>query len=327
MQIECSESAERISDDDMEVKRPGYIGLFQSGELLRRAEALEAKLRNCDLCPRECGVDRLSGNKGYCGIDAAPTIAAINMHPWEEPPISGSRGSGTVFFSGCTLRCIFCQNYPISQMGVGRRMSAEDLAAGMLELQRKGAHNINLVTPTHQVAAFVRSLAIAVPQGLQIPIVYNSSGYESLETLALLNGIIDIFLPDIKYSESAVAKAYSGAADYVQRNREALLEMWRQVGPVRTDSNGIACRGMIVRHMVLPEGLAGTPECMAFLSREMGTEVWVSLMDQYFPAHKGPSTPPFDRKVTEEEYQEAFAALTDLGIVNGFVQDCCLEPT
>ncbi len=247
-------------------------------------------------------------------------MASIYLHKWEEPPISGTNGSGTIFFSGCTLRCIFCQNYPVSQFGVGREMSVEDLASGMLELQNKGAHNINLVTSAHQMPAVVSALLSAAHRGLRIPIVYNSSGYESLETLRLLDGIIDIYLPDIKYADPEIAKKYSGAADYVSYNREALVEMWRQAGPIRTDAQGIAIRGMMVRHLVLPEDLSGSGDCLSFLVRRFGPQVWVSLMNQYFPAHKGPSTPPLDRKPTEEEYEAAFAALTALGISNGFVQ-------
>jgi putative pyruvate formate lyase activating enzyme len=190
----------------------------------------------------------------------------------------------------------------------------------MIELQNKGAHNINLVTPTHQVAAIVRALVQAARRGLRIPLVYNSSGYESIETLRVLDGIIDVYLPDIKYSEPEKAGKYSGAADYVKCNRGAIVEMWRQAGPIRTDAQGTALRGMMVRHLVLPENLAGSGECFSFLARRIGVEVWVSLMNQYFPAHMGPSTPPLDRKVTREEYEAAFAAMTELGILNGFVQ-------
>ncbi len=297
-----------------------YLELFKTGELARRAEALDARLARCDLCPRVCGVDRRSAKLGYCGVGSLPRVASINLHPWEEPPISGTHGSGTIFFSGCTLRCIFCQNYPISQLGVGREMSVDDLACGMLDLQNKGAHNINLVTSTHQMPAVVRALLSAAQRGLRIPLVYNSSGYESIETLRLLDGIIDVYLPDIKYADSEIALKYSGAADYVRCNREALVEMWRQTGPLSTDADGIALKGMMVRHMVLPQDLSGSGECLSFLARRMGPQVWVSLMNQYFPAHQGPSTPPLDRKVTPEEYEAAFAALTELGILNGFVQ-------
>ncbi|MGC9197234.1 MAG: radical SAM protein [Syntrophobacteraceae bacterium] len=302
--------------------RPGYLDLFESGELLRRAKALEAKLKRCDLCPRQCGVDRTNGALGYCGVGCLPRVASVNLHHWEEPPISGTGGSGTLFFSGCTLGCIFCQNYPISQMGVGKDISIEELAHGMLQLQKKGAHNINLVTSTHQMPAVVKALVLAAQKGLAIPLVYNSSGYESIKTLKLFDQIIDIYLPDIKYCDPRAAGKYSGAPDYVERNREALIEMWTQVGPLLTDNSGIAFKGMMVRHLVLPQNLAGSQQSFSFLARHMGSQVWVSLMNQYFPAHKGPITPPLDRKTTEEEYEAAFAALTQLGILNGFAQQC-----
>ncbi len=297
------------------------MDLLESGALLRRAQALDAKLEKCDLCPRACGVDRKNAKLGYCGVGSLPRVASINLHHWEEPPISGTGGSGTIFFSGCTLRCIFCQNYPISQMGVGRDMSIEELACGMLDLQRRGAHNINLVSSTHQMPAVVRALVRAAKRGLRIPLVFNSGGYESVDTLRLLDKIIDIYLPDIKYSEPETAGKYSGASDYVIHNRKALMEMWKQAGPMRTDNAGIAVRGMMVRHLVLPENLAGSAECLSFLAGRMGPRVFVSLMNQYFPAHKGPFTPPFDRKTSEEEYEAAFEAMTRLGILNGYVQD------
>ena len=199
-------------------------------------------------------------------------------------------------------------------------MGVEDLASGMLKLQDKGAHNINLVTSTHQMPAVVHALVRAAHRGLRIPLVYNSSGYESVETLRLLDGIIDVYLPDIKYADPEIAEKYSGAADYVGCNREALVEMWRQTGPLQTDADGIALKGMMVRHMVLPENLSGSGECLSFLAREMGPRVWVSLMNQYFPAHKGPSTPPLTGRRPQEEYEAAFAVMTGLGIFNGYVQ-------
>ncbi len=270
-------------------------------------------------------MNRNAGQMGACGTDGRLKVAAINIHPWEEPPISGTRGSGTIFFSGCTLRCIFCQNYPISQLGVGREMTARELASSMLQLQSKGAHNINLVTPTHQAAGFVEALALAVPEGLRIPVVYNTSGYESIETLRLLEGVVDVYLPDIKYSSPQASLAYSGRDDYVGHNRAALLEMWRQVGPLKVDREGIATRGMVVRHLVLPGNLAGTAESLKFLADHLGSELWVSLMNQYFPAHEALRTPPLDRKISEEEYESAFQISCDLGLHNGFVQMCSEE--
>ena len=199
-------------------------------------------------------------------------------------------------------------------------MGVEELAEGMLTLQRKGAHNLNLVTATHQMAAVVQALLQAVPRGFRLPIVHNGSGYERVEVLELLDGIVDIYLPDIKYADSKIAQRCSGRSDYVACNRRALLEMWRQVGPLEVDADGIACRGLLVRHLVLPEDLSGTRESLAFLAEEIGPEVWISLMHQYFPAHEACHCPPLDRKVTNQEYEKAFRTVCDLGLENGFIQ-------
>ncbi len=249
-----------------------------------------------------------------------PTVAAVHLHPWEEPPLSGTRGSGTIFFSGCTLRCVFCQNYPISQLGVGRILSVEELGRKMLELQGKGAHNLNLVTATQQMPYVVEALLHAVPRGLSLPLVHNTGGYERVEVLRLLDGIVDIYLPDIKYDDPRAAAFCSGRKDYVGVNRHALLEMWRQVGGLHLDSKGLAFRGMLVRHLVLPGDLSGTRNCLRFLAARLGPGVWVSLMNQYFPAHRALEMPPLDRKVTREEYERAKACLDELGLVHGFVQ-------
>lgn len=299
---------------------PGYVALHESGRLAELSRILNELLASCVLCPRRCRVDRNAGERGACGVDGRPMVAAVNIHPWEEPPISGAGGSGTIFFSGCTLKCIFCQNYPISQMGVGRSMGVEELASGMLKLQKQGAQNINLVTAAHQMPAVVSALELAVPEGLRIPLVYNTSGYERVEILRLLDGVVDIYLPDIKYADEKAAEFCSGRKDYVRNNRTSLKEMWRQVGALRVDSGGIARRGMMVRHLVLPGGLAGTRQSLTFLADALGTGVWVSLMNQYFPAHKALDTPPLDRKVSEAEYEEAFEVLIALGFHDGFVQ-------
>ncbi|MBP8645036.1 MAG: radical SAM protein [Syntrophobacteraceae bacterium] len=277
----------------------------------------------CTLCPRRCGANRNEGEKGACGIADHLKVAAVNLHPWEEPPISGSQGSGAIFFSGCSLRCVFCQNYPISQMGIGRHFTVEGLAREMLDLQKKGAHNLNLVTGTQQIPWVIEALLHAVPRGLSIPLVYNSSGYECLEVIRLLEGIVDIYLPDIKYADPAAASFCSMREDYVRVNRRALLEMWKQVGELRCDSEGVAVRGMLVRHLVLPGDLSGTRDCLYFLSTRMGPSVWVSLMNQYFPAYLAMGMPPLDRKVSLEEYEEAEACLEEFGLVRGFVQERC----
>ena len=301
-------------------EKPSYLALHDQGILPERARLFTTLLTSCTLCPRQCKVNRAAGELGACGVDARPKVAAINIHPWEEPPISGTRGSGTIFFSGCTLKCIFCQNYPISQLGVGNYLSVEELAEGMLSLQRKGAHNINLVTPTHQMAAVVEALLQAIPLGFRLPLVHNTSGYERVEILRLLEGIVDIYLPDIKYADPEVAERCSRRSDYIEFNRLALLEMWRQVGPLRLDAEGIACRGMLIRHLVLPENLSGTADNLAFLAEKIGPEVWVSLMHQYFPAHEALHIPPLNRKVTRDEYEKALSKLSQLGLEKGFVQ-------
>lgn len=303
-------------------RRPGYLRLLEQGSLSERVRTFEGILEKCALCPSQCGVNRREGKVGACGVDARPKVAAMSIHPWEEPPISGERGSGTIFFSGCTLSCLFCQNYPISQMGVGRYLSVDELATGMLKLQHRGAHNINLVTSTHQMPAVAAALFLAAKRGLTIPIVYNTSGYERVEILHLLEDLVDIYLPDIKYADREAAKFCSQKDDYVRYNRWALLEMWRQVGPLQVDELGVARRGLLVRHMVLPENLAGTRQCMSFLAREMGSGVWISLMSQYFPAHKALLSPPLDRKPSAGEYREAFRTLIELGLGNGFMQNC-----
>ena len=225
-----------------------------------------------------------------------------------------------MFFSGCTLKCLFCQNYPISQMGVGRYVTVEELGQEMLTLQKKGAHNINLVTATHQMAAVAAALLWAIPRGFRLPLVHNTSGYERVEVLRLLEGIVDIYLPDIKYAHPSVAERCSRSFDYVTFNRMALLEMWRQVGPLKLDSAGIAYRGMLIRHLVLPGDLSGTADNLAFVAEEFGSEAWISLMHQYFPAHEALHIPPLNRKVAKDEYERAFDTATRLGLENGFVQ-------
>jgi len=306
----------------MSVQLPGYLALYRSGELERRTEEAWRSLSHCELCPHRCGVDRLHGDRGRCRSPAMPVVASANLHAWEEPPISGARGSGTIFFSGCTGRCRFCQNYPISQLGVGREVSLEQLAQMMVRLQDRGAHNINFVTPTHYVAAILAALPIAVERGLCIPLLYNSSGFERVDTLRLLEGVIDIWLPDAKYASEEVGRSLSGFPDYPSHNQLALREMVRQVGDrLERDREGIARRGMIVRHMVLPHGLAGSREVLIWIATNLSPEVHVSLMSQYFPAYQCVDDDTLGRKVTAEEYEEAIAALDEAGLVNGWIQE------
>ncbi len=300
---------------------PGYLALHSSGELARRAEAAWAMLAHCELCPHRCGVDRLHGGRGVCRMGDRVRVSSWNLHPWEEPPISGRRGSGTIFFSGCTGRCRFCQNYPISQLGYGQEVHSERLAAMMLELQRKGAHNINLVTPTHFIPHLLAALPYAVRGGLRLPLVYNTGGYERVEVLRLLEGVVDIWLPDAKYADNAIARRLSGFQNYMEHNRAALREMYRQVGDeLLLDEEGIARRGMIVRHMVLPGGLAGTAEVLRWIATELSPRVHVSLMDQYFPAYQAIGDPLLGRKITWEEYEAALAAFDAAGLERGWYQ-------
>ena len=305
---------------------PGYLRLYQSGELAQRAESARAMLGHCELCPQCCGVDRLAGERGICQMGHLPKISSWNLHRWEEPPVSGRRGSGTIFFSGCTGRCLFCQNYPISQFGYGDEVEPQRLAGMMLELQRKGAHNINLVTPTHFVPQILTALLYAVRGGLCLPLVYNTSGYDRVPTLSFLDGIVDIWLPDAKYADDSTARRLSGFRNYVANNRAALREMYRQVGPeLACDSNGQAIRGMIVRHMILPEGLAGTRQVLDWLARELSPRLHVSLMDQYFPAHYAIRDPVLGRKITPAEYLEALDAFDAAGLQRGWFQSASDE--
>jgi putative pyruvate formate lyase activating enzyme len=300
---------------------PSYIALWESGQLAERSREARELLASCVLCPRGCRTNRLAGETGFCRTGLNAVISSYNAHHGEEPPISGSRGSGTIFFSNCNLSCVYCQNWPISQMGQGREVTPEGLAGMMMELQGRGCHNVNFVTPSHVTAQIVEALELAVPMGFRLPLVYNSSGYDSLESLRLLDGVIDIYLPDIRYSDSEAAGKYSGAPGYPAANREALKEMWRQAGPLVTDGAGMARRGMIVRHLVLPNNLSQTRDCLEFLSREISSQVHLSLMSQYFPGHRAQSFPELSRHLDPREYQMALEWADELGLENGWRQE------
>ena len=307
---------------------PSYLNLLKTGELRLRVEAAREMLRECHVCPRRCGSNRLGGKVGFCLTPDVASVASYNDHHGEEPCISGTRGSGVIFFTSCNLRCVFCQNYPISHLQVGKPATSQRLAEMMLELQARGVHNINFVTPSHVVPQLLEALLLAAECGLQIPLVYNTSGYDSLESLRLLDGIVDVYLPDAKYGSNENALKYSNAGGYVEANRMALKEMWRQVGPVELDDMGLARRGMILRHLVLPNGLAGTREVLGFVAREISPDVTISLMNQYFPANQAHRLPELSRQLTLEEYGAAVKSLSDLGMEEGYVQEeDCLEPT
>lgn len=299
---------------------PSYVKLYLAGTLEKRVgEALEA-LKACRLCPRYCGINRYQ-KAGFCRTGRYAMVSSFNAHFGEEPPISGYRGSGTIFFTNCNLRCIYCQNYPISQLGHGEEVSPEELAGMMLTLQGWGCHNINLVTPSHVVAQILESLLIAVEKGLKIPIVYNSSGYDSLEALRLLEGVVDIYMPDLRYSDEDAGRKFSGVSDYVEVSRTVVREMHRQVGDLKLDKEGIAQKGLLIRHLVLPNGWAGTRATMEFISREISKETYISLMSQYFPAYKALENPELNRRITKSEYEEAKKALLQAGLKNGWFQE------
>ena len=298
-----------------------YLDLYQSGELLTRVRAAYRRLEACDLCPHDCGVNRIRNQQGVCGAGLKPKIASANLHHGEEPPISGTNGSGTIFLSGCSLKCVFCQNFPISQLGNGEELTTQQLAHRMLQLQRRKAHNINFVTPTHYLPQILAALWLAIPQGFRLPLVWNSSGYEKVDALQLLDGVVDIYLPDMKYANDAPAMAVSTAPGYVSYNRTAVREMLRQVGHLQFDDDGIARRGLIVRHLVLPEGRAGSEETLAWIARELGAETHIALMSQYFPAHRAGGIDGLKRGLTHAEYDVAVHALEDAGLENGWVQE------
>jgi putative pyruvate formate lyase activating enzyme len=285
---------------------PAYLDRLGSGELRARAEEALDHLAACDLCPRYCRVDRRTSVEGaLCHTGARAVVHSYGPHHGEEDPLRGSRGSGTIFFAWCNLRCVYCQNWDISQRGDGREVGADEIAGMMLELQAMGCHNVNLVSPSHVVAQIIAAVAIAAKEGLRLPLVYNTGGYDSLEALRLLEGILDIYMPDIKYAEPETARRYSRARDYVAVNRAAVKAMHRQVGDLALDPNGIARRGLLVRHLVLPGGLAGTDESMGFLAREVSPETYVNLMDQYRPCYRAERYPPLDRALSPDEYEKA----------------------
>jgi len=307
------------------LSEPGYIALYHSGELERRADALEARLASCDICPRECRVDRLAGEHGFCHSGHLPIVAAVCAHHGEEPAISESRGSGTVFFGNCNMRCIYCQNYQISQDWVeqqSKEMDCQTLAERLLYLQDElGCHNINFVSPSHFVPQLVQSVLKAVSMGLRLPLVYNTSSYDSLESLRELDGIISVYLADLRYASDKWARKLSRAPDYVARARTAIQEMYRQVGDLVTDADGLAQRGLIVRHLILPNGMAGSRDSLTWLAEEVSPEVTVSIMSQYFPAHRAQRVPLLSRAILPSEYSEVVNLLDSLGLENGWLQE------
>lgn len=296
---------------------PGYIQLYETKNLQERIELLNKNLEECSLCPRECRVNRIKGEQGFCKSTSYAKISSVNPHFGEEPELVGRCGSGTIFFTNCNLGCVFCQNYDISHLGQGEEVSKEELAHTMLYLQKLGCHNINLVTPTHFVPQWVEALLLAIEKGLNIPIVYNCGGYENIETLKLLDGIVDIYMPDAKYADAEVSQRYSKAKDYPQVIKKVLLEMYRQVGDLQINDDGIATRGLLVRHLVLPYNLAGTRAIMEFIANEISKDTYVNIMAQYRPMYKAYDYPILSRRITREEYQEAIKLSKEAGLSRG----------
>lgn len=287
-------------------------------EILKdRARAALARLESCDLCPRRCCVNRLLDERGYCRTGRLARVASYAPHFGEEPPLVGSGGSGTIFFSGCNLSCVFCQNYEISQLDQEREVSAETLARMMLALQHKGCHNINFVTPTHVVPQILEALVLAREKGLNVPLAYNSGGYDSVETLRLLEGIFDIYMPDAKYGSDEPALKYSQAPQYKEVMESALREMHRQVGDLVLDEEGIAVRGLLVRHLILPAGLAGFAEVIRFLTYEVSQNTYLNIMPQFRPEYKACQFPELSRPITGQEYSDALRLAARAGLTLG----------
>lgn len=293
---------------------------MKPADLSRRAGRALAMQSPCRLCPRACGARRDRGERGVCREGAFARVFSAAPHLGEEPPLSGTAGSGTVFFSGCTLRCSYCQNHEFSQEGAGTAVGAGELARIFLSLESKGCHNLNLVTPTHFLPQILAALASAAGEGFSLPVVYNTSGYETEEALRLLDGVVDIYLPDMRYDAAEAAARCSGAGDYPAVNRRAVREMWRQVGPLDVDEAGVARRGLIVRHLVLPGGLSGTAGVLRFLAGEVSRDVAVSLMSQYTPCFRALGDPVLGRRITRREFAEAEEELHRLGFTRGWVQ-------
>jgi putative pyruvate formate lyase activating enzyme len=291
-----------------------YLRAHRAGLFKEKIEKAFALLESCKLCPRACGANRLKGELGTCRAGLLPEVSSYSPHFGEERPLVGRHGSGTIFLTHCNLRCAFCQNYSISHLDEGREVSFERLARMMIELQDLGCHNINFVTPTHFVPQILAALPKAVELGLRVPLVYNSSGYDSVTTLRLLEGVFDIYMPDFKFARSGPAEEYCRAADYPEIARSAIKEMHRQVGDLVLDEHGVARRGLLVRHLVLPEALAGTDEVVGFLAGEISTQTYVNIMDQYFPHGDIRPRSPLARRITGEEFEEALGLARAAGL-------------
>ncbi len=293
---------------------PAYLKTYKEGLFPDIAQKAHHMLLACTVCPRECGVNRTQDEKGFCEAGYLPEMSSYSPHFGEESPLVGRHGSGTIFLTHCNLGCLFCQNYSISHRGEGKKISIQTLAKVMVELQNLGCHNINFVSPTHFVPQILKALPQAIEMGLSVPLVYNTGGYDSVQTIRLLDGIFDIYMPDFKFSQGEVSQKYSQAPDYPIAAKRALKEMYRQVGDFQIDEHGIAFRGLLVRHLVLPGGLAGTKDVMRFLATEISKNTYVNIMDQYYPCGNIPLRSPLRRRITPREYNQSIAAAKKEGI-------------
>lgn len=300
---------------------PSYLNAYKTGRLQKIAQQLYSALFSCQICPRRCKVNRLENKVGFCKTTALPKVYSSMVHHGEEPPVSGTKGSGTIFFSNCNMGCLYCQNYEFSHLGKGKEFSFDELAKVMLKLQAQGCHNINLVTPTHVLPQILKSLELAIPQGLKIPLVYNTSGYELVEIIKLLDGIVDIYLADSRYGDNLIAKELSQAGDYVECNQAALREMHRQVGIAQFGEDELITRGLIVRHLVLPNHVCATRNIMKFIAQELSENTHISLMSQYLPYHLASGSPKINRRIKAQEYEEAKKILEEYHLLNGWIQE------
>ncbi|UCD23104.1 MAG: radical SAM protein [Gemmatimonadota bacterium] len=322
--VGCRRPAHTMSLVDPDFQ-PGYLELHQTGELQRRGQELWQRMESCSLCPRQCGARRLTGEEGFCGGNSQLVIAAYHPHFGEEDSLVGEDGSGTVFFSNCNLRCVFCINWDISQGGRGNRTSLESLATMMLRLQEMGCHNINIVTPTHYSPHVLLGLDIAARRGLRIPLVYNTNGWERPDVLELLNGVVDIYLPDIKYAESVMASKYSSGADsYPTVTQAALLEMHRQVGVAQPAEDGLMYRGLMIRHLVMPNDVGGSKQVMSWIAQNLPRDTYVNIMSQYRPMYKADEYPDIARRLHRSEYREVVEHARQLGLTNLDIQGMSL---
>ena len=296
------------------MKQAGYLSLHKQGELAGRIAKAREMLSPCRVCPRQCKVERLAGEKGICRTGARAVVSSYSPHFGEESPLVGSGGSGTIFLTQCSLLCVFCQNYEISHLGQGIETDTVQLSSMMVSLQRQGCHNINFVTPSHVVPQIIAALPKAIEKGLTVPLVYNSSGYDSVQTLQLLEGVFDIYMPDFKFWTSESGTRFAKAPDYPEVAQKAISEMHRQVGDLVLDDEGVATKGLLVRHLVMPVGLDETREIFRFLAREVSVETYINVMDQYRPCGKAHQFPPIDRRLKNEEFQMALTLAAEAGL-------------